>query len=141
VDRRAVSRAEGYLDVYDHHVADREAPVLAQGVQLSEAELCRCHESGTALRHCPTSEPVPRLRPVPHRRREGSRAVRCRSGSAPISAAAPSFSLLATMGAAYEIAQLGGRTLSAIEAFFTWQRSAGARARTRGSHRHDRARR
>ena len=29
-----------------------------------------------------------------------------------------SFSLLATMGAAYEIAQLGGRTLSAVEAFY-----------------------
>ena len=29
-----------------------------------------------------------------------------------------SFSLLATMGAAYEIAQLGGRALSAVEAFY-----------------------
>src|SRR5207237_2097349 len=29
-----------------------------------------------------------------------------------------SFSLLATMGAAYEIAQLNGRALSAVEAFF-----------------------
>ena len=52
----AVSRsARNYLDVYDHHGLIGRRAVLAHGVHLSEDELCRCHESGTALAHCPTS--------------------------------------------------------------------------------------
>ena len=108
---------KNYLDVYDHHGLIGRRAVLAHGVHLSEDELCRCHESGTALAHCPTSNLFlgsglfgiaaakdPR-RPV-------------HVGLGTDIGGGTSFSLLATMGAAYQIAQLGGRSLGAVEAFY-----------------------
>ena len=63
--------------------------MLAHGVHLDEAELCRCHESGTALAHCPTSNLFLGCGLFRIARREAIRAARSRSGSAPTSAAAP----------------------------------------------------
>jgi guanine deaminase len=90
---------------------------LAHGVHLSEDELCRCHESGTAIAHCPTSNlflgsglfQVAALK-------DPRRPVHVGLGTD--IGGGTSFSLLSTMGAAYEIAQLNGRALSAIEAFY-----------------------
>jgi guanine deaminase len=108
---------KNYLDVYDHHGLIGRRAVLAHGVYLSEDELCRCHESGTAIAHCPTSNLFlgsglfqvgkfkDRKRPI-----EVGLGTDIGGGT--------SFSLLATMGAAYEVAQLNGRTLSAVEAFY-----------------------
>jgi guanine deaminase len=108
---------KNYLDVYDHHGLIGRRAVLAHGVHLSEDELCRCHESGTAIAHCPTSNLFlgsglfqvgkfkDRKRPV-----EVGLGTDIGGGT--------SFSLLTTMGAAYEVAQLNGRTLSAVEAFY-----------------------
>src|SRR5258705_1900122 len=45
----------GYLDVYDHYGMLGRRAVLAHGVHLTEPELARCHATGTALAHCPTS--------------------------------------------------------------------------------------
>ena len=106
-----------YLDVYDHHGLIGRRAVLAHGVHLSETELCRCHESGTALAHCPTSNlflgsGLFRIGAVKDPRRPVQVGLGTDVGGG------TSFSLLATMGAAYEIAQLGGRTLSAVEAFY-----------------------
>jgi guanine deaminase len=108
---------KNYLDIYDHHGLIGRRAVLAHGVHLSEDEICRCHESGTAIAHCPTSNLFlgsglfqvgkfkDRKRPV-----EVGLGTDIGGGT--------SFSLLATMGAAYEVAQLNGRTLSAVEAFY-----------------------
>jgi len=108
---------KNYLDIYDHHGLIGPRAVLAHGVHLSEDELCRCHESGTAIAHCPTSnlflgsglfqvgKAKDRKRPV-----EVGLGTDIGGGT--------SFSLLTTMGAAYEVAQLSGRTLSAVEAFY-----------------------
>ncbi len=108
---------KNYLDVYDHHGLIGRRAVLAHGVHLSEDEICRCHESGTAIAHCPTSNLFlgsglfqvgkfkDRKRPV-----EVGLGTDIGGGT--------SFSLLATMGAAYKVAQLNGRTLSAVEAFY-----------------------
>jgi len=106
-----------YLDVYDHHGLTGKRAVLAHGVHLSEDELCRCHESGTALAHCPTSNlflgsGLFRIAAAKDPRRPVQVGLGTDIGGG------TSFSLLATMGAAYEIAQLGGRTLSAVEAFY-----------------------
>jgi len=108
---------KNYLDIYDHHGLVGKRAVLAHGVHLSEDELCRCHESGTAIAHCPTSNmflgsglfPVGALK-------DPKRPVQVGLGTD--IGGGTSFSLLATMGAAYEIAQLNGRTLSAEEAFY-----------------------
>jgi guanine deaminase len=48
-------QSKNYLDIYDQHGLIGRRAVLAHGIHLGEDELCRCHESGTALAHCPTS--------------------------------------------------------------------------------------
>jgi guanine deaminase len=106
-----------YLDIYDHHGLIGRRAVLAHGVHLGEDELCRCHESGTALAHCPTSNlflgsGLFRIEAVKDPRRPVQVGLGTDIGGG------TSFSLLATMGAAYEIAQLNGRSLSAVEAFY-----------------------
>src|SRR2546421_219364 len=108
---------KNYLDIYDHHGLIGRRTVLAHGVHLSEKEMCRCHESGTAIAHCPTSNlflgsGLFRIAAMKDARRPVQVGLGTDIGGG------TSFSLLATMGAAYEIAQLNGRALSAIEAFY-----------------------
>jgi guanine deaminase len=109
--------AKNYLDIYDRHGLIGRRAVLAHGIHLGEDELCRCHESGTALAHCPTSNlflgsGLFRIGAA----KDAKRPVHVGLGTD--IGGGTSFSLLATMGAAYEIAQLGGRSLSAAEAFY-----------------------
>src|SRR3954462_2847424 len=106
-----------YLDIYVHHGLIGKRAVLAHGVHLSEDELCRCHQSGAALSHCPTSNMflgsgLFRIAAAKDARRPVQVGLGTDIGGG------TSFSLLATMGAAYEIAQLNGRALSAVEAFY-----------------------
>ncbi len=106
-----------YLDIYDHHGLTGKRAVLAHGVHLSEDELCRCHASGTALAHCPTSNlflgsGLFRIGDTKDPRRPVQVGLGTDIGGG------TSFSLLATMGAAYQVAQLNGRSLSAVEAFY-----------------------
>ena len=108
---------KNYLDIYDHHGLIGKRAVLAHGVHLSEDELCRCHESGTAIAHCPTSNlflgsGLFRIGAL----KDAKRPVQVGLGTD--IGGGTTFSLLATMGAAYEIAQLNGRALSAVEAFY-----------------------
>jgi guanine deaminase len=108
---------KNYLDVYDHHGLIGKRAVLAHGIYLSEDEICRCHESGAAIAHCPTSNlflgsglfQIARFK-------DPKRPVQVGLGTDV--GGGTSFSLLATMGAAYEIAQMGGRALSPVEAFY-----------------------
>ena len=108
---------KNYLDIYDHHGLTGRRAVLAHGVHLSEDEISRCHESGTAIAHCPTSNlflgsglfNIAAMK-------EAHRPVQVGLGTD--IGGGTSFSLLATMGAAYEVAQLNGRALSAVEAFY-----------------------
>lgn len=106
-----------YLDVYAHHGLVGRRCVLAHGIHLSESELCRCHESGAALAHCPTSNlflgsGLFRLAAA----KDPKRPVHVGLGTDV--GAGTSFSLLATMGEAYKVAQLQGHALGAVEAFF-----------------------
>lgn len=109
--------SKNYLDIYDRHGLIGRRAVLAHGVHLGEDELCRCHESGTALAHCPTSNlflgsGLFRIGAAKDPRRPVEVGLGTDIGGG------TSFSLLATMGAAYQIAQLNGRSLSANEAFY-----------------------
>jgi guanine deaminase len=110
-------QSKNYLDIYDQHGLIGRRGVLGHRIHLGEDELCRCHESGTALAHCPTSNlflgsGLFRIGAAKDPRRPVQVGLGTDIGGG------TSFSLLATMGAAYEIAQLGGRTLSAVEAFY-----------------------
>ena len=109
--------AKSYLDIYDRHGLIGRRAVLAHGIHLGEDELCRCHESGSALAHCPTSNlflgsGLFRIGAAKDPRRPVQVGLGTDVGGG------TSFSLLATMGAAYKVAQLNGRALSAIEAFY-----------------------
>jgi len=108
---------KNYLDIYDHHGLIGRRAVLAHGVHLSEDEFCRCHESGTALAHCPTSNMflgsgLFRIDAAQDERRPVQVGLGTDIGGG------TNFSLLTTMGAAYQVAQLNGRRLSSVEAFY-----------------------
>jgi guanine deaminase len=106
-----------YLDVYDHFGLTGRRAVFAHGIHLGERELCRCHETGTALAHCPTSNLFlgsglfrARLAKDPKRPVHVGIGTDIGGGT--------SFSMLATMSEAYKVAQLEGHPIDAIEAFF-----------------------
>jgi guanine deaminase len=115
-----------YLDIYDHHGLCGARAVFGHGIWLEEAELQRLHASGAAIAHCPTSNfflgsgafdlsrALVRERPV-------------RVGLGTDIGAGTSFSILATLGAAYKAAQLNRQTLSAGHAWYLATRG-GARA-------------
>jgi len=113
----------GYLDVYDHYGQLGPRAIYGHGIWLTEAELERCHESGTAIAHCPTSNKFlgsglfglrNALRP--------SRPVRV--GLATDVGAGTSLSMLQTLSEAYKVAQLNGDSLSAAQGFYLATRGA-----------------
>jgi len=113
----------GYLDIYDHFGQLGPRAIYGHGIWLTESELARMHESGTAIAHCPTSNQFLgsglfdlRKAKLPGRP--------LRVGLATDVGAGTSLSMLKTMGAAYEVAQLGGGSLSAPLAFYLATRGA-----------------
>jgi guanine deaminase len=124
--RELFPERSGYLDVYDHHGALGPRAIYGHGIWLSERELARCHETGTAIAHCPTSNTflgsgLFRL----HEARKATRSVRV--GLATDIGGGTRFSMLATMHEAYKVAQLNGQALTAGQAFYLATRG-GARA-------------
>ena len=106
-----------YLDIYAHYGLIGRRAVLAHGVHLDESEFERCHASGTSLAHCPTSNLFLGSGLFPLRAaRDPRRPVHVGLGTD--IGAGTSFSLLATMGEAYKVAQLRNRPIDAVEAFF-----------------------
>jgi guanine deaminase len=113
----------GYLDVYDHHRLLGPRAVYAHGVWLTEGELRRCAETGTALAHCPTSNLF--LGSGLFRLGDAKRADRpVRLGLGTDVGAGTSVSLLQTMNEAYKVAQQGGLALAAAHAFYLATRGA-----------------
>jgi guanine deaminase len=113
----------GYLDIYDHYGQLGPRAIYGHGIWLSEPELQLMHESGTAIAHCPTSNMflgsgLFDLRTAKH----AGRPVRV--GLATDVGAGTTLSMLRTMGAAYQVAQLGGGSLSAPQAFYLATRGA-----------------
>ncbi|ARQ01669.1 guanine deaminase [Pseudorhodoplanes sinuspersici] len=106
-----------YLDIYDHAGLTGRRAVMAHGIYLDEDALCRCHESGTALAHCPTSNLF--LGSGLFRTRDAKDPRRpVHVGMGTDIGAGTSFSMLATLGEGYKVSQLGGAPVSAIEGFF-----------------------
>jgi len=121
--RKLYPERRNYLDVYDHYGHLGPRAIYGHGIWLTEQELHRCHDTGTAIAHCPTSNlflgsglfsvanAVKRTRPV-------------RVGLATDLGAGTSFSMLQTMNEAYKVAQLKGESLSAPMAFYLATRGA-----------------
>lgn len=112
-----------YLDVYDHYGLLGRRCVLGHGIHLSEREWQRLYETGSSIAHCPTSNEFlgsglfnfeaakKKERPV-------------MVGLATDIGAGTSFSQLQSMNASYKIAQLGGFSLSSVQAFYLATRGA-----------------
>ena len=107
----------GYLDVYDHFGLIDERSLYGHGIYLNEAEWQRIAETGTAIAHCPTSNQFfdSGLFYIGAAKKPG-RPVRV--GLATDPGAGTSFSILRIMAAAYSVARLGGRGLSATQACY-----------------------
>jgi guanine deaminase len=106
-----------YLDVYAHYGLIGQRAVLAHGVHLEDGDFECCNATGTALAHCPTSNLFLGSGLFPLRAAHDPRRP-VHVGLGTDIGAGTSFSLLATMGEAYKVAQLQSRPIDVIEAFF-----------------------
>jgi guanine deaminase len=115
--RELYPERKGYLDVYAHYRQLGPRAIYGHGIWLTEEELRRCHETGTAIAHCPTSNQFlgSGLFNLENAR-QGGRPVRV--GLATDLGAGTSFSILQTLNEAYKVAQLSGNKLSAGRAFY-----------------------
>lgn len=108
---------KGYLDTYDHYKQLGPRAVYGHGIWLTEEELQRCHDTGTAIAHCPTSNMF--LGSGNFNLKNAKKPGRpVRVGLATDLGAGTSFSMLQTLNEAYKAAQLNGNKLSAGEAFY-----------------------
>jgi guanine deaminase len=112
-----------YLDVYEHHGQLGPRAIYGHGIHLSESELARLSASGAAIAHCPTSNLF--LGSGLFDLANAKKAARpVRVGLATDVGAGTSLSMLKTLGAAYQTAQLSGNRLSSLEAFYLATRGA-----------------
>ena len=107
----------GYLDVYDHYGLMGDRAIYGHGIHLTEEEFRRCHETGTAIAHCPTSNLFLGSGHFNlHNAKRANRPVRV--GLATDLGGGTSFSILQTLNEAYKVAQMNGNPLSAGQAFY-----------------------
>lgn len=121
--RQTWPNRDGYLDIYDHYGHLGPRAIYGHCIWLTEGEWQRLHDSGSAIAHCPTSNLFlgSGLLDLRHAKQH-DRPVRV--GLATDVGAGTSLSMLKTMGAAYQVAQLGGHSLSAPHAFYLATRGA-----------------
>ena len=123
-NRAEVARAKelfperaNYTDIYDHYGLLDSRAIYGHGIHLSEGELRRFHETGAKIAHCPTSNffigsglfDMARVR-------DAARPVTVGLGTDV--GGGTSFSMLQTMSAAYQMAQLRGNSLTAAQCYF-----------------------
>ena len=106
-----------YLEVYETYAMVTDRSVFAHGLHLSDSEFSRLSGAGAALAHCPTSNLF-----------LGSGLFRIDKAKAPGASlevgigtdvgAGTSFSMLKTLGEAYNVAALQKRRLSPLQAFY-----------------------
>ncbi|MEM8579297.1 MAG: guanine deaminase [Pseudomonadota bacterium] len=113
--------ARDYLDTYEAFGLIGPRAIYGHAIHLTDREVDRIAESGAALAHCPTSNTFigSGLMDV-----AGLAARRIPIGLATDTGGGSSFSMLRTMAAAYEIAQLRGSALHARHQL--WLATAGA---------------
>jgi guanine deaminase len=121
--RKLYPERAGYLDVYGYYGQLGPRAIYGHGIWLTEQELHRCHDTGSALAHCPTSNHflgsgLFGLRNAMKKQRPVRVALATDLG------AGTSFSMLQTLNAAYKTAQLRGTTMSAAEGFYLATRGA-----------------
>ena len=111
--------ARDYLDTYEAHGLLGANGLYGHAIHLEPREIDRLAEVGAALVHCPTSNTF-----IGSGLFDMDMADRMRVGLATDTGGGSSFSMLRTMAAAYEIAQLRGTALHPSE--LIWRATAGS---------------
>jgi guanine deaminase len=107
--------SQGYLDTYDHYGLVTDRSVFAHGIHLSDAEMDRLHECGSAVCHCPSSNLFLGSGLFPLKRLQKA-GVTVTMGTDV--GGGTSLSMLSTQGDAYKIQQLAGNLLKPLDAFY-----------------------
>lgn len=99
-------QSRDYLDTYEAQGLLREGAVYGHAIHLTDREKSRLIEAGASLVHCPTSNTF-----IGSGLFDMTLARQLRVGLATDTGGGSSFSMLHTMAAAYEVAQLRGQAL------------------------------
>jgi len=99
-------QSRDYLDTYEAQGLLREGAVYGHAIHLTAREKDRLREAGASLVHCPTSNTF-----IGSGLFDMGLARQMRVGLATDTGGGSSFSMLHTMAAAYEVAQLRGQAL------------------------------
>jgi len=106
-----------YLDVYDHAGLLRPRSIFGHAVHAQEADFCRCHETGSALSHCPTSNMF--LGSGHFRLFDALRPDRrVKTGIGSDVAGGNALSMLRVLNDAYKVAQIQGQSLHPAQALW-----------------------
>lgn len=111
--------ARDYLDTYEAHGLLGAKGLYGHAIHLEPREIDRLREVGAALVHCPTSNTF-----IGSGLFDMSLADTLRVGLATDTGGGSNFSMLRTMAAAYEIAQLRGHALHPAE--LLWRATGGS---------------
>ena len=111
--RELFPEARSYLDVYARAGLLHRARVLAHGIWLDDADRAALRDSGAQIAHCPSSQPVPRQRPVRLARR--ARRPASRVSLASDVGGGTSLSMLRTLADAYKVQALAGAAPDRLE--------------------------
>ena len=112
-------QSRDYLDTYEAQGLLREGALYGHAIHLTEREKSRLAEAGASLIHCPTSNTF-----IGSGLFDMTLATRLRVGLATDTGGGSSFSMLRTMAAAYEVAQL--RHASLHPAHLWWLATQGS---------------
>ena len=99
-------QSRDYLDTYESQGLLHEGAVFGHAIHLTPRERDRLRETGASLVHCPTSNTF-----IGSGLFDMTLARSLRTGLATDTGGGSSFSMLRTMAAAYEVAQLRGQAL------------------------------
>ena len=99
-------QSRDYLDTYESQGLLHEGAVFGHAIHLTPREKDRLRETGASLVHCPTSNTF-----IGSGLFDMTLARSLRTGLATDTGGGSSFSMLRTMAAAYEVAQLRGQAL------------------------------
>ena len=99
-------QSRDYLDTYEAQGLLREGAVYGHAIHLTDREKSRLIEAGASLVHCPTSNTF-----IGSGLFDMTLASHLRVGLATDTGGGSNFSMLHTMAAAYEVAQLRGQSL------------------------------
>lgn len=117
--RSLYPQARDYLDTYEAHGLLGPNGLYGHAIHLEPREMDRLADVGAAVVHCPTSNTF-----IGSGLFNMGLADRMRVGLATDTGGGSSFSMLRTMAAAYEIAQLRGEALHPAE--LIWRATAGS---------------